>query len=443
MNQKAFISLVAPLAMEQMRKSRIPASLTIAQAILESSWGKSELAIKANNLFGIKGTGPAGSYYRVSREFEANQKVEKGSFFKKYHSWDEGIRDRTQFLLKPIYAKVIGADWRTACLEVYEAGYATDPEYPQKLLRLIEQHKLYEYDLCGEDEQKLKIIDMYLTNKNARPGRKITPQGVVIHWTANEKEGADAEANRHYFNKPTTVASAHYCVDDKEIVRCLPENEMGYHVGAKSYAPAALQRLSSYPNDCTIGTEMCVNSDGDFDAMYQNTLELTADILKRYGWGVDRLWRHFDVTGKNCPAYFVSDDFARRFTGLTAQQAWAKFKDDVQRVLKGNPQPAEKSVDKPVDKVSIEINGNVLPVQGYLKDGVSTLPVRAVAEATGVTPGWCPDNKAVTVNDKQLTVTIEAGTSYAPAREIAAALDLQVEWIQETKTVKLKGCVCK
>ncbi|KZE51438.1 hypothetical protein AV540_00245 [Brevibacillus parabrevis] len=129
----------------------------------------------------------------------------------------------------------------------------------------------------------MQIIDMLLTNKTARPGTKIVPKGLVIHWTANEGKGADAVANRNYFNKPTTEASAHYCVDDKQIVRCLPENEMGYHVGAKSYKPEALQKLTTYPNNCSIGIEMCVNQDGDFRAMYQRTVELAADILKRYG----------------------------------------------------------------------------------------------------------------------------------------------------------------
>jgi N-acetylmuramoyl-L-alanine amidase len=285
----------------------------------------------------------------------------------------------------------------------------------------------------------MQIVDMLLTNKNARPGTKITPRGLVIHWTANEGKGANAVANRNYFNKPTTEASAHYIVDDKQIVRCLPENEMAYHVGAKQYKPEALAKLSSYPNNCTIGIEMCVNADGNFQETYRRTVELAADILKRYGWGVDRLWRHFDITGKNCPAYFVSDDFARKYTGLTAAQAWAKFKDDVQRKLvTANPQPAQK----PVDKVSIEINGSRLPVQGYLKDGVSWLPIRAVAEAAGAKVEWCACTKQVRVNGKDITESIENGTSYVPGRELAAILGLSVEWDQRTKTVKLKkGCV--
>ena len=99
------------------------------------------------------------------------------------------------------------------------------------------------------------------------------------------------------------------------------------------------------------------------------------------------------------------------------------------------PQKEVKPVDNPVDKVSIEINGNLLPVQGYLSNGVSTLPVRAVSESVGVTPGWCPETRTVTVNGQKMSATIEKGTSYAPAREIAAALGLSVEWDQARKTV--------
>lgn len=198
----------------------------------------------------------------------------------------------------------------------------------------------------------MQINEMLLTNKKARPGTRITPKGLVIHWTANEGHGANAAANRNYFNTPTTEASAHYIVDDKQIVRCLPENEMVYHVGAKQYKPEALAKLSSYPNNCTIGIEMCVNQDGDFNAMYRLTVELAADILKRYAWGINKLWRHYDITGKNCPAYFVSDDHGRKYTGLPAQQAWEKFKDDVQKVLTPNPQrPLEKFDKAAAEKV--------------------------------------------------------------------------------------------
>lgn len=271
---------------------------------------------------------------------------------------------------------------------------------------------------------------MLITNKTARPGTKITSKGLVIHWTANVSKGANAIANRNYFNNPTTEASAHYIVDDMQIVRCLPENEMGYHVGAKSYKPEALQQLSSYPNNCTIGIEMCVNADGHFQAMYQNTLKLAADILKRYGWGIHNLWRHYDITGKNCPAFFVSDPYAATYFGQPANGAWEKFKSDVHNLLTGYAQKPQDDVDN----CNVQLR---LSVKGRLQDGVSYLPVRAVTEAMGGVVGWDAETKKVTVNGRELTVTIEDGIAFASARNLAAALGQQATWDQESRTVTI------
>lgn len=276
----------------------------------------------------------------------------------------------------------------------------------------------------------MKITEMLLTNTTSRPQTRITPKGVVIHWTANERKGANAVANRNYFNNPTTEASAHYIVDDSQIIRCLPENEMGYHVGAKIYKQEALTKLSSYPNNCTIGIEMCVNADGSFPVTYLKTVELTASILKRYGWGKEQLWRHYDITGKNCPAFFVDDAYARRFTGLVAGEAWDKFQQDVHRLLTGYPQKPQAHVDKCTILAP-------LTTTGVLIDGVSYLPVRLVTEAVGGVVGWESTTKKVTVNGREIAYTNENGIAYAAARELAAALGLHVEWDDQRKTVML------
>lgn len=271
---------------------------------------------------------------------------------------------------------------------------------------------------------------MLLTNKTARPGIKISPKALVIHWTANENKGANARANRSYFNQPTTEASAHYIVDDKEIIRCLPENEMGYHVGAKSYTPDAQKQLSVYPNNCTIGIEMCVNADGSFQAMYHKTLELVADILTRYKWGIERIWRHHDITGKNCPAFFTADDCAHKYFGTGAADAWNCFKQDIHNLLTSNPQKPQSHVDN----CNIQV---ALPAKGILRAGVSYLPVRMVAEALGGIVGWEADTKRVTVNGQQLDVSIENGIAYAATRKLAAVLGREAVWEQATKTVTL------
>jgi len=182
-----------------------------------------------------------------------------------------------------------------------------------------------------------KLVEMFLTSgRGGRPGRKITPKAVVIHWTANTNPGANAVANRNYFeNHPQNKVSAHYIVDDHQVVQCLPEDEMGYHVGARNYRQEALKFLSSYPNNCTIGIEICVNSDADFSKTYYNAVALTADILRRHGWDAGRLWRHYDVTGKDCPRFFVNDATARSFGFPSAAGGWAQFKQDVSQALRG------------------------------------------------------------------------------------------------------------
>lgn len=176
---------------------------------------------------------------------------------------------------------------------------------------------------------------LFLTlGRGGRPGTKITPKALVIHWTANTNSGADAIANRNYFeNHPQDKVSAHYIVDDRQIVQCVPEDEMAYHVGAKKYTSLALRELGEYPNRVTIGIEMCVNSDGDFTKTYMNTVEFAADILKRRGWGVDRLLRHYDITGKDCPRFFVDDAAAKRYGFENAAAGWAKFRQDAERLL--------------------------------------------------------------------------------------------------------------
>ncbi|ADI02436.1 MAG TPA: hypothetical protein GXX39_10400 [Syntrophothermus lipocalidus] len=181
----------------------------------------------------------------------------------------------------------------------------------------------------------MRIEKLWLTvGKGGRPGRNITPKGLVIHWTANRSYGANARRNRDYFeNHPEKKVAAHYTVDDSEVVQCVPENEMAYHVGGQKYTEKALRILGSYPNSTTIGIEMCVNRDGDFAKTYKQTVQLAAEVLKRHNLGTGDLWRHYDVTGKDCPRYFVDDNTAREFGFTDAASGWRGFIADVKAEL--------------------------------------------------------------------------------------------------------------
>lgn len=172
----------------------------------------------------------------------------------------------------------------------------------------------------------IPITIALLTNHTARPAlrrpqhyriRKV--KAVVMHWTANTGRGANALANRNYFNLGSRPASAHYVVDDHSIVQCLPETEVGYHVGAKRYLPAGRALMDGDilgPNFYTLGIEMCVNSDGDWNKTLENSIQLAATLLHRHGLTDRHLLRHYDITGKDCPRMMIDPDRWKQFCAL-------------------------------------------------------------------------------------------------------------------------------
>lgn len=148
----------------------------------------------------------------------------------------------------------------------------------------------------------LPITEEFLTvNRYSRPGLALTesPQYIVIHYTANP--GSTAEQNRNYFEnlKDTeeTFASAQFVIGlEGEIIQCVPCNEMAY--------------CSNNLNEICISIEMChPDATGNFnDATYNNCVYLVAHLMNYYNLDMNHLIRHYDVTGKNCPKYFVEHE---------------------------------------------------------------------------------------------------------------------------------------
>jgi N-acetylmuramoyl-L-alanine amidase len=95
---------------------------------------------------------------------------------------------------------------------------------------------------------------------------------------------------------------------------------MAYHVGANKYTPRALAELSNYPNNCTLGIELChINWEGEFtDATLAAAMYLVKNLCYKYKLARSNVYRHFDITGKDCPHYFVSHE-----------DAWENFLDKI------------------------------------------------------------------------------------------------------------------
>ena len=139
-----YIQTFAEIAQYEMRAFGIPASITLAQGILESGSGRGELTLKTNNHFGIKcHTGWEG-------EFDFHDDDAKGECFRKYNHPMYSFRDHSIFLsTRSRYAFLFNYrrdDYKKWAHGLRQAGYATDKKYPQKLIALIERYNLHQYD---------------------------------------------------------------------------------------------------------------------------------------------------------------------------------------------------------------------------------------------------------------------------------------------------------
>jgi len=155
--QKDFIAKVGALALADMKQSGVLASLTIAQAILESGWGASALTKNANALFGIKADSRwKGRVYKATTQecYDGVNFVKETALFRAYDSWQHSVSDHSAFLLASArYSAVVGErDYKKACAAIQKAGYATDPGYAGKLIRLIETYGLAAYDIVDAFE---------------------------------------------------------------------------------------------------------------------------------------------------------------------------------------------------------------------------------------------------------------------------------------------------
>ncbi|WP_300353797.1 glucosaminidase domain-containing protein [Fluviicola sp.] len=143
MTQADYVTMWSNVAVEHMLTYRIPASITLAQGLLESGNGNSPLAVEANNHFGIKCSDWTGE--KIYFDDDA-----KGECFRKYPTATESYNDHSLFLTKkPRYAGLFQFpvdDYKSWAKGLKKAGYATHPEYAEKLIDLIERLKLYEYD---------------------------------------------------------------------------------------------------------------------------------------------------------------------------------------------------------------------------------------------------------------------------------------------------------
>ena len=142
-NTEDYVKFYSNIAMDEMIQFGIPASITLAQGILESGAGKGRLAVQANNHFGIKCHDWNGKkiYHDDDEEQECFRKYDNPEYSYRDHSLFLSNRGRYSFLFD-----LKKDDYKQWAKGLKKAGYATDPKYPQKLIDLIQRYQLYKYD---------------------------------------------------------------------------------------------------------------------------------------------------------------------------------------------------------------------------------------------------------------------------------------------------------
>lgn len=206
---------------------------------------------------------------------------------------------------------------------------------------------------------QIKTQLAHRSNYGGKRTQKI--EWIVMHYTAND--GDSDESNGRYFQQPLNpVASVHYFVDDDSITRSVPDDYVAYHCGAQTYRHPYCRNANS------IGVELCdAKRDGRVmatDKTLQNAAELVYSLCKQYGIPYDHIIRHYDVTGKLCPAYWVKGD------GL------AKFRRQVEEV------------GEVVTDSYMIVDGKKVPVQRILKNGTNYVKIRDIAKALGLEVGF-------------------------------------------------------
>lgn len=199
------------------------------------------------------------------------------------------------------------------------------------------------------------IVKTMLANKRNYGGSRPTSniKYIVIHYTAND--GDTDENNANYFKNNVVGSSAHYFVDDDSATQSVPDDYIAYHCGAKRYKHPKCRNSNS------IGIEIC--DDLKNGVVYpsaktiSNTLELVDHLMKKYSIPKENVIRHYDVTGKHCPAYWVNN-------AKWKSEFWNKIEEGYK-----------------VEKIKMIVDGKQIPVERILHNGTNYVKIRDVASA--------------------------------------------------------------
>lgn len=234
----------------------------------------------------------------------------------------------------------------------------------------------------------------YLPTTNAKQfstnRRKVSDiKAIVIHDTGNTSKGAGALNHKKYLDGATRQGSAHYYVDDKEIIQTIGDTYIAWSVGDNWGHKNNPNRLKDLNNYNTISIEMCINNDGDYNQMYYNTVELVKNLMNQLN--IKRVVRHYDISGKSCPDHLKTNN-------------WRNW----EQLLKDIKQPMREYIDlkqtetegvkvNDTKTVKIQFERTLVTVPTILKDDNNYVQIRKLFEQLGYTVEWNGETETIII----------------------------------------------
>lgn len=382
MSEQEFIRAVSECAVKDMEASRILASISIAQAILESGYGTTELARNANNFFGMKCSlsgntwdsvwDGVSKYTKQTKEQNPDGKEYTiTADFRRYPDMESSVRDHSCYLngamngSKLRYAGLKGEkDYKKAIQIIKDGGYATDALYVSKVCSIIERFCLTKYDRVADftesgEKMSITIIEKMATqNPCYKAGKGITPKGGMLHSVGCP------QPDPLIFVKNWQSGGASVCVHavvgkDAIVYQLLPWNMKGWHCGSgpkgsgnntlisiEMTEPASIKYTGG---SAWIETGNGANTKSHVLATYANAVQFFAYICKKFGFNPedsDVLMSHHEGNVKGIASNHGDVEHIWNKFGLSMKQ----FRKDVKTVMTGRDITTVPSI--PVDNTS-------------------------------------------------------------------------------------------
>ncbi len=368
------VKKVGALFTADQKKSGILASVSLAQFILESGYGSTELAQNANNCFGMKkslsGNTWGGStwdgkstYTKKTQEDDATGKLYTiTADFRRYPCVEDSIADHSAYLLgamngsKKRYAGLQGCtDYKKAVQIIKDGGYATDTKYVSKICSIIERWNLTQYDLKEASVQKQEASVIRIADRTIHDITKENLSEVPRSRGSNQIEFIVV----HYLGVPNADNpnlygggyGGHYNIKrDGSVYKAAdPKTAVIWHCGGGLQGSGGHSFHGICTNFNSIGIECGVcytdtsvkDASGDSDQWYFTTetqeslVWLVSKLMDEYGISLDHVIRHYDVTGKICPNPYVKNN------KLRTSWTWEEFKSRLAEYRKSGGYTAE------------------------------------------------------------------------------------------------------